>query len=309
MHGMTLEQAVRGTLLIDGGLGTELERAGCDLSSPLWSARVLLFEPAQVVRVHQSYLDAGADCITTASYQISGEGFRRAGLSAEEADLALTTSVLLARQVRDQFHREHRRHALVAASVGPYGAMLADGSEFRGDYRVSLEDLIEFHLPRMTTLAAAGPDLLACETIPSRLEAEALLYCLRSLTSQKAAWFTFSCRDDQHVSHGEELAACGRLLNAEPQVAAIGVNCTAPRLITPLVRRLRRVTDKPILVYPNSGRSWDAQTRQWQGAPEPAAGLPAAEWLRAGARWFGGCCGTTPRDIAKLRAALPAPAA
>ena len=302
---MTLEQAMRGTLLLDGGLGTELERAGGDLSSPLWSAQVLLADPAQVVLVHKAYLEAGAECITSASYQISAEGFRRAGLSAEEADLALTTSVLLARQVRDRFQQIHNRRALVAASVGPYGAMLADGSEFRGDYRLTIEQLTEFHLPRMTTLAAAAPDLLACETIPSLLEAQALVSCLHFLPSQKA-WFSFSCADDQHVSHGEQLADCGRLLDSESQVLAVGINCTAPGLIAKLVRQLRAVTGKPIVVYPNAGQTWDSVARQWRGAAGDNLATLAAEWRLEGARWFGGCCGTTPQDIANLRAAIAA---
>jgi homocysteine S-methyltransferase len=302
---MTLEQAMRGTLLMDGGLGTELERAKCDLSSPLWSAHVLLADPAQVMRVHNAYLEAGAECITSASYQISAEGFRRAGLSAEEADLALTSSVLLARRVRDRFHKTYNRRALVAASVGPYGAMLADGSEFRGDYRLTIEELAEFHLPRMTTLAAASPDLLACETIPSLLEAQALVSCLHLLPSQKA-WFTFSCADDRHVSHGEELADCGRLLDSEPQVVAVGVNCTAPGLIAPLVRQLRAVTGKPIAVYPNSGQTWNSVARRWEGAAGDDLATFAPQWRLEGARWFGGCCGTTPADIANLRAVIAA---
>jgi homocysteine S-methyltransferase len=144
--------------------------------------------------------------------------------------------------------------------------MLADGSEFRGDYGITLDELIDFHLPRMTTLATANPDLLACETIPSLSEAEALIACLRTLPSLKA-WFTFSCSDDRHTCRGEELAACGRLLDREQQVAAIGVNCTAPHLIGSLVRELHRVTNKPILVYPNSGQTWDAVSRRWHGTP------------------------------------------
>ena len=302
---MTLEQAVRGPMVIDGGLGSELERMGCDLSSPLWSARVLLADPGQVIRVHQSYLEAGADCITTASYQVSAEGFRRAGLSAEEADLALTSSVLLARHARDRFQGAHGRRALVAASVGPYGAILADGSEFKGDYPLTLDELADFHMPRMTTLAAAGPDLLACETIPSLLEAEALLLCLHNLPSSKA-WFTFSCVDDRNVSHGEELVSCGRRLGAEPQVVAIGINCTAPGLILPLIHQLRRVTEKPILVYPNAGQTWDATSRRWLGQREDDIAVLAADWQRAGANWFGGCCGTTPQDIASLRVSIAA---
>jgi homocysteine S-methyltransferase len=302
---MTLQEAVKGTLVLDGGLGSELERRGCDLSHELWSARVLLEEPERVAEVHQAYLSAGTQCISTASYQISSLGFCRAGLTMAQAEDALRMSVRLAMQVRDDYQTTHGRRALVAASIGPYGAVLADGSEFHGNYPLHLDDLVAFHAPRIAVLAEAEPDLFACETIPSLLESRALLESLHQ-TPKARAWFTFTCKDDRHVAHGEDLADCVREVVADPQVVAAGVNCTAPLWITGLLRALRSSTSKPIVVYPNSGRQWDPVARHWIGRShlDPATMIP--EWRREGAQWIGGCCGTTPEDIACIHRTLRA---
>lgn len=302
---MTLKEALHGTLVLDGGLGSELERRGCDLSHALWSARVLLKDPERVAEVHQAYLSAGAQCISTASYQISSLGFRRAGLTMAQAEDALRTSVRLAKRVRDDYQRTHGRRALVAASIGPYGAILADGSEFHGNYPLSFEDLVAFHAPRIAVLAEAEPDLFACETIPSLPESRALLASLH-LTPKARAWFTFTCKDDRHVAHGEDLADCVREVEADPQVVAVGVNCTAPRWITGLLRVLRSSTRKPIVVYPNSGRQWDAKSRQWLGTSHLEPNAMVSEWRREGAQWIGGCCGTTPEDVACIDRVLKA---
>lgn len=302
---LTLQEALQGTLVLDGGLGSELERRGCDLSHQLWSARVLLQEPQRVAEVHHAYLSAGAQCISTATYQISSLGFRRAGLTEIQAADALRSSVRLAKQVRDDYQRSHGSRALVAASIGPYGAVLADGSEFHGNYPLSFDDLVAFHAPRMAILAETAPDLFACETIPSLLEARAMLASLHR-TPTVRAWFTFTCKDDLHVAHGEELAACIGELQADQQVVALGVNCTAPRWITGLLRVLRSTTGKPIVVYPNSGRQWDAVARHWIGISHLDPAAMVAEWRREGAQWIGGCCGTTPEDIACIHHTLRA---
>jgi len=302
---MTLQDALQRTLVLDGGLGSELERKGCDLSHQLWSARVLLDQPERVAQVHRDYLNAGAECISTATYQISSLGFRRAGFTDAQAHDALRNAVNLAKQVRDEYQHAHGRRALVAASIGPYGAVLADGSEFHGNYPLTFDELIDFHSPRMAVLAATEPDLFACETIPSLLEARAMLASLRH-SPHARAWFTFTCKDDRHVAHGEDLTDCVRELDSDPQVVALGVNCTAPRWITGLLGVLRSATRKPIVVYPNSGRRWDAAARHWIGAShlDPAAMVP--QWRRAGAQWIGGCCGTTPQDIASIHRTLRA---
>lgn len=308
---------------LDGALGTELARRGCDVSGALWSARALLDAPQAIEQVHFDYLAAGAEMITTASYQVSFEGFARAGLSAANTERALAESVAIARRARERFaaQGEHaggggvargargaslaRRAIRVAASVGPYGATLADGSEFHGDYGVSFHALVEFHRRRLAVLVAAGADLLACETLPSLDEARAILAALRDVPAAPPAWFSFTCRDERHTAHGEPLGDCARLLDAEPGVVAIGVNCTAPRFVAPLIRELRAATRKPLVAYPNRGQQWDAARRAWSGSPATEDwGTLARQCHAAGARWLGGCCGTTPADIASLQKAF-----
>lgn len=296
-------------MVLDGALATELERRGCDLDDPLWSARVLIEAPDQIRTVHADYLAAGADVAITASYQASLEGFARRGLDRDAAIGLMQRSVTLAAEARDAFwarpeNRSGRPRPLVAASIGPYGAMLADGSEYRGDYKLDEEALIAFHRPRMAAVVAAGADLLACETIPCLAEARALARLVREFTGTWC-WFSFSARDGAHLCHGEPLAEAAALLDAHPQVAAVGVNCTAPRFVAALVRAARRRTAKPIVVYPNSGEGYDAERRTWCPAPVDAPFAEQARaWFRAGALIIGGCCRTTPADIRALSAWL-----
>lgn len=302
------EIAACSQLILDGGLGSELDRRGCNVTDSLWSARVLLENPALIEQVHLDYLEAGADCITTASYQVSAGGFARAGFSEEDAATALRDSVKVARRACEQFAAGNpsRRTPFVAASVGPYGATLADGSEFHGNYDCSFEDLVRFHSARLSILAAAGADILACETLPSLDEARAILEALKSVPDVRA-WFSFTCRDAQHTAHGEAIRDCARALDMEDAVVAIGVNCTAPGLMASLVREIRAGTTKRIVAYPNRGQTWDAATRRWTGHAAPQHFGPlAAEWHALGANWIGGCCGTTPHDIAEIRASLTA---
>lgn len=289
-------------LVLDGGLGTQLEKKGCDVSSRLWSARVLLDRPDMVEQVHSEYLEAGADCITTASYQVSFEGFSKAGLSRKQTVKALQESVHLAQTSRQKFLLKHPRSRLpiIAASVGPYGASLGDGSEFHGNYQASMRELFTFHSSRLNILHAAGPDILACETIPSLMEAEAILSALRQV-SGSCAWFSFTCRDRLHTAHGERLRDCVRVVAKEDLVLAIGVNCTAPELIAPLIEEIRSEAEKPIVVYPNSGQKWNAADRCWVGKQHAEdLGDMAKNWLRLGANWIGGCCGTGPDDIRRV---------
>ena len=289
-------------LVVDGALATELEHRGCDLCDPLWSARALIETPDLIQQVHEDYFDAGADIVITASYQATIDGFMRRGLCREKSVALLHRAVWLAREARDAFwekpvHRMGRPRPLVAASVGPYGAFLADGSEYRGDYGLSEAQLMDFHRPRIAALLEAGPDLLACETIPCFVEARALA---RLLTEFPAAWawISFSARDGAHLCHGETLAECAAWLGACPQVAAVGINCTAPQHLPALIRATCAVTDKPVVVYPNSGEAWQAESRSWQGVSISAAFAAEAErWYVDGARLIGGCCRTRPDHI------------
>jgi homocysteine S-methyltransferase len=289
-------------LVIDGALATELERRGCDLKDDLWSAKILLEQPEKIKQVHYDYFKAGADCAITASYQATVEGLMTRGLNEEEALNLIQKSVKLAIEARDEFwtdekNRVGRSKPFIAASVGPYGAYLADGSEYRGDYGLSESQLMEFHRPRMQALIAADADILACETIPSLIEAQALVKLLEEFHSIEA-WISFSCRDETHVSEGQRLEDCVRLVAGSPFVAAVGVNCTSPKFIPSLIHEAKKATSKPILVYPNSGESYDASRNDWDGHPVyESFGDEAREWFRAGARLIGGCCRTTPEDI------------
>lgn len=289
-------------LVIDGALATELERRGCDLKDDLWSAKILLEQPEQIKQLHYDYFKAGADCAITASYQATIEGFMKRGLNETDALALIQKSVRLATEARDEFWAEEANHVgrskpFVAASVGPYGAFLANGEEYRGNYGLSETELINFHRPRMKALIDAGADLLACETIPSQLEAQALVKLLDEFQSI-AAWISFSCRDEVHVNEGQGLEDCVRLIEASPFVAAVGINCTSPRFIPALIREAKKATDKPVLVYPNSGESYDASRGDWDGHPVyESFGEEAKEWYQSGARLIGGCCRTTPEDI------------
>jgi homocysteine S-methyltransferase len=300
-------------LVLDGGLATELEARGFDLRHRLWSARLLRDAPSAIVEVHRAYLEAGADCITTASYQATVEGFRAEGLSAAAAVELLLLSVRLACEARDAFwadpaRRAQRRRPLGAASVGPYGAALANGAEYTGDYDRDEAGLREFHRERLQLLAGAGADLLACETLPSFAEARALASLLGDGVPL-GAWFTFSCRSPSEISDGTPVAECARSLDSCPQVIAFGVNCTPPEMVEGLVARLSDATAKPVVAYPNSGERYDAAGKTWSGRSSPADwGAFGRAWRRAGARLLGGCCRTGPAHIRALRAAVTAEA-
>jgi homocysteine S-methyltransferase len=289
-------------VILDGALATELERRGCNLKDALWSAKVLLEQPEIIRQVHYDYFKAGADCAITASYQASIEGFAKRGLNTKQAFELMQKSVRLAMAARDEFWKDESNRAgrprpFIAASVGPYGAFLADGSEYLGNYGLTEKQLMDFHRPRMKALIEANADILACETIPCMMEARALVELLTEFPNT-SAWFSFSCRDETHVCEGDKLEDCVRLVESSPQVAAVGVNCTSPKFITSLIHEARKVTSKPILVYPNSGETYDANTNDWDGKPVcDSFSDRAREWFEAGARAIGGCCRTTPDDI------------
>ncbi|MEX1994429.1 MAG: homocysteine S-methyltransferase [Steroidobacteraceae bacterium] len=294
-------------LVLDGGLATELERRGHDVSSALWSAQLLRTAPEAIEQLHYDYFAAGACCATTASYQASYEGFAAIGLSADETTALLRLSVELARSARARYRRNHPsdcRQLLVAASVGPYGAISHDGAEYHGDYGLTVAQLVEFHAQRFRVLADAGADWLACETIPVLAEARALVTLLAD-QPEVSAWTSFTSADGIHTSHGEPLVECAELLDRIPNVMAVGVNCVRPEIVCAAIHSLRAGTGKPIVVYPNSGEHWDGTTHDWQGASDrDGLAALAPQWVRAGARLVGGCCRIGPREIAALTAAI-----
>jgi len=292
-----------GAVVLDGGLATELERRGADLRDPLWSARVLVEDPDLIVEVHRAYVEAGADVVIGASYQASFGGLAARGFDRDAASALLARSVELARVAT----ADHT--VLVAASVGPYGAVLANGAEYTGDYGLGAtatarNALRAFHLPRAEALAAAEPDLLAIETIPSVVETEALVEVLAEL-KDTPAWVSFSCRDGRHLNDGTLIEDAVAIAAASPQVVAVGVNCTPPAFLPELLACAGAVTNKSLVAYPNRGATWDAVAKTWIGDAVPDGFGPLARSLRAsGARLIGGCCGTGPADIADTASAL-----
>lgn len=296
-------------MMLDGGLATELEARGHDLNDELWSARLLLDAPEAVRQVHLDFLAAGADCIATITYQATVPGFRKRGLSDHEAVDLMRYAVQLAVDARNEFwddpvNREGRLRPLVAASIGPYGAFLADGSEYTGDYDIDDDTLYWFHRVRWHVLADSQADVLACETIPSRREAMVLLRLLGE-SPGRWAWLSFSCRDETHLCDGSPLAEVARACDAEPELMAVGVNCVPPSAVGRMIDELRKGTTKPVIVYPNSGERYSAAAKAWQGAP------PEIDWDDASAGWaergvsgVGGCCRVRPETIASMRRRL-----
>ncbi|GIO21228.1 homocysteine S-methyltransferase YbgG [Oceanobacillus oncorhynchi subsp. incaldanensis] len=288
------------TLILDGALATELEKLDCDLEDPLWSARVLLDEPEKIRKVHYAYFEAGADIAITASYQASIDGFKKRGISEADARALMKKTVELAQQAREDYWMEKkeafRPYPLIAGSVGPYGAYLADGSEYIGNYGVSDSFLYEFHKPRIEALVEAGADLLAVETIPSLQEARVICDVLKEFPDI-SAWMTFSLRDAVHISEGTSLIECAEVLNACSQIAAVGVNCVTTEFVSDAVQALHASTQKPIIIYPNSGEHYNPETKTWNGDNDVHMDAAAADWAKKGAKIIGGCCRTGPEDI------------
>jgi homocysteine S-methyltransferase len=299
--------AARPVVILDGALATEMERRGADLFDPLWSAKYLIEQPGLIRAVHADYFKAGADVATPATYQATFEAFQRRGMDREAAAQLMRDAVRLATEAREEFwsvpaNREGRRRPLVAASIGPYGAMLADGSEYRGHYARSDGQLRDFHRLRFEVLAESGADLLAFETIPCLREALVLAGLLEEFPSM-SAWISFSCQDGSRNSEGEDIGACAAALQPCSQISAVGMNCTRPEFVESLLLRMREHTGKPLLTYPNSGETYDATAKVWRGNPHLRTFADQARsWYDAGARIMGGCCRTTPQDIRAIYA-------
>ncbi|HWM29979.1 MAG TPA: homocysteine S-methyltransferase [Woeseiaceae bacterium] len=297
----------RSPIVLDGGLATQLETQGHDLGSALWSAALLRSNPQAIALAHRAFLEAGAECIISASYQASRSGFMSLGLSATAADRLIASAVEIAIAARDAFLLEHpdtESAPLVAASIGPYGAVLHDGSEYRGDYGIDREALHAFHEPRLRLLDGCGADVLACETIPDRIEADVLAELLE--TTNTPAWISFSCRDERSISDGTPIADAAARFRDHDTVLAVGINCTAPQFVTPLIREIRRaLPGKAVVVYPNSGERYQARDNSWHGTVTPVdCAAAATEWRAAGAMLIGGCCRMGPDHIAAMKEAL-----
>lgn len=295
-------------VVVDGGLSTQLAVLGEDMSGILWTGRVLLDNPDAVQRAHADFVAAGAGVVITASYQVSRWGFEHAGMTGDDADAALRASTLAARAAVAGVPGSA---AKVAASVGPYGAILHDGSEYRGRYGRTHRELVDFHRERLDVLAATGPDLLAIETIPDVDEAAALVEALAD-HPDLPAWMSFSAMDDARTCAGQRIEEAVAVASSSPSVMAVGINCTDPRHVRALVLRMRAASAMPIVVYPNAGGEWDASDGLWHGtAADGGAAFPdqvVRSWIDAGATAVGGCCGTNARSISRVADVLAASA-
>ena len=293
-------------LLLDGGLSNELEKKGHDLNHNLWSARILEEEPEAIVEAHLAYLKSGAQCITTSSYQATINGFMEIGLNRANAEEYIMRSVHLAEKAIEQFMSSGFKgnKPLIAASIGPYGAYLADGSEYSGNYGVSDVELRDFHESRIRLLESSNADFFACETIPSYQEAKVLAEILTN--TKKSAWISFSCKDELHINDGTPIVECAALLADHPKVFAVGVNCTAPKYVSGLIKALKtRSGTKKIVVYPNSGEAYNADSKTWLGMSDHNSfALMAKEWVGIGADMIGGCCRIGPEHIKSIAAIL-----
>lgn len=288
-------------LLLDGGLSNVLESQGHDLNHSLWSARLLDENPDAIIKAHMAYLKAGAQCLITSSYQASVQGFMSIGYTEEKAHELIKRTVTLAEEAIHRMRgNEKGMRPLITASIGPYGAFLADGSEYRGDYGVDDATLRAYHQPRLALLENTNADCFACETIPSLQEAKVLSALL--VQGKMPAWMSFSCKDEKHLNDGTPIEKCVALLKEYPTVFAMGVNCTPPQYISGLIQSIKaNGWDKGIVVYPNSGEAYHAGSKSWKGVSNPMAfGEMAHEWLALGANMVGGCCRIGPEAIQQL---------
>lgn len=309
-HPMLDVIARHGTLIVDGAMSTALEALGADLNDALWSAKILYEAPELIERVHYDYFKAGANAAITASYQATEAGFAKKGFDAARAAELVSLSVELAKKARTKVLAEDasllKEDLLVAGAIGPYGAFLADGSEYTGNYHLTRDEFVRFHKLRLESLISAGADLLAIETQPRMDEIEAILSMLAG--RDVVCWVTMTLADEGHLPDGTTLEEAARRLDANPHVEAFGLNCIKRELAEPALARLSSQSAKPLIVYPNSGETYDPATKTWH---HPVAGghdwshfVP--RWQGAGARCIGGCCRTLPRDIVEIAKLLKA---
>lgn len=296
-------------VILDGALGTELENRGYDVSGKLWSAKYLLENPKVIQDLHEVYLRAGADIITTSSYQATIQGLEDYGLTEQEATDTIALTVDLAKKARENVwnvlsddEKNKRPYPLISGDVGPYAAYLADGSEYNGNYHLSKEEFKDFHRTRIKALLSAGCDFLGIETIPNVVEAEALIELLVDEFPETEAYMSFTAQDDESISDGTAIETVAALCDASKQILAFGINCSSPALISNLLKKIRTVSQKPLVTYPNSGEVYDGATQTWKSLPDHTHTLleNSQIWHQFGAKVVGGCCRTTPDDIACL---------
>ncbi|MBM7636344.1 homocysteine S-methyltransferase [Streptococcus saliviloxodontae] len=300
-------------LILHGALGTELEQRGYDVSGKLWSGKYLIENPMAIQEIHEDYIRAGADIVTTSTYQATFPGLAEVGVSSAKAAELIKLTVHLAKAARDRVwnslsdeEKSKRPYPLISGDVGPYAAYLADGSEYTGDYKIDKESLKDFHRLRIQILLDEGVDLLALETIPNAIEAQALIELLRDEFPQAEAYLSLTSQDGKTLSDGTEVGDIAHLVDLSDQVLAVGINCSSPLVVATFLQELRQETKKPLVTYPNSGEVYDGATQSWTESPVQSQTLleSTTAWQSLGAKIVGGCCRTRPADIASLAAHL-----
>lgn len=293
-------------LILDGALGTQMQNHGFNINDSLWSAKFLDENPDAIKLVHKEYLEAGADCIISSSYQASLEGFLEKGFNEEKATHLISSSIKIAKDTRDEFWESYknsdRLKPLIAASIGPYGAYLANGAEYSGNYEISEEKLSSFHEKRLDTIMQMHPDIIACETIPLFSEVKILSKLLEKY-EHTTSWICLSAKNENLTNAGDNIEEVISWLNTQKHIDAIGINCTAPQYISALIKKIKRISDKLIVIYPNGGSAYNPISKIWESSltdPEEFAKM-AFLWNSLGADIIGGCCETTPKEIKKIR--------
>ncbi|PAY54418.1 homocysteine S-methyltransferase [Ligilactobacillus salivarius] len=286
------------TVVLDGAMSTPLERLGADTNNDLWTAKALIDNEELVYEVHKMYFEAGADLIITDTYQANVQAFEKVGYSEKEARNLIKKAVKIAQKARDDYENKTGKHNYIAGTIGPYGAYLANGSEYRGDYELSTKEYQQFHLPRIEELATTGVDILAIETQPKLDEVLAILELLKEKYPQQKLYVSYTLSDDDTISDGTPLPRAIHALEDYLQVIAVGINCVKLELVEPALKNMKEITDKHLIVYPNSSAVYDPKSKTWS-QPKTSATFEELipNWYEAGARIIGGCCTTGPKEI------------
>ncbi|QNQ84439.1 homocysteine S-methyltransferase [Lactobacillus sp. PV037] len=302
---MTIFEEAKKGLVLDGAMADELQRQGTDLNSKLWTAAALIDQEEKVYQAHLSYFKAGANIVITDTYQANIPAFVKAGYSQEQASEFIKKAVKIAKKARDDYEKKTGIHNYVAGTVGPYGAYLADGNEYRGDYELSKQEYLDFHLSRLKLILSEHPDIIAIETQPKLSEVEALLDWLAQNEPKIPVYVSFTLKNKTSISDGTSLAKVAQTINKYEQVLGVGVNCVAPTLVSPALEVLNKNTSKPLIVYPNQGSSYNPEIKEWEEVKESFDfSKLTKKWYEKGARIIGGCCTTGPNEISQISKTL-----
>lgn len=298
---MTIFEEIKKGLVLDGAMSDELQRQGTNLNSKLWTASALIDQEEKVYQAHLNYFKAGANVVITDTYQANLPAFEKAGYTQNQANEFIKKAVRVAKQARDDYEKQTGIHNYVAGTVGPYGAYLADGNEYRGDYELSPQEYLDFHLPRLKLILAEKPDLIALETQPKLTETKILLEWLTQNIPEVPVYVSFTLKNETTISDGTSLAHSAQVVDKYKQVIGIGINCVAPTLVTPALELLSKNTIKPLVVYPNQGASYNPEIKEWEEVKEHFNFSELTKtWYEKGARLIGGCCTTGPKEVKQI---------